>query len=104
METTIDDELRDVTRLHNRALRTVNRALRRQAERAKQQTDEVVAALFDAPVPEGKAEAALRRIWEQTGLEGICSPDDYERIVDFVLTELGWIAADKLKPAETASI
>ena len=82
METTIDDELRDVTRLHNRALRTVNRALRRQAERAKQQTDEVVAALFDAPVPEGKAEAALRRIWERTGMA--CSPDNYEFIVDTV--------------------
>ena len=85
METTIDDELRDVTRLHNRALRTVNRALRRQAERAKQQTDEVVAALFDAPVPEGKAEAALRRIWERTGGILLCSPDDYEAIADSVI-------------------
>ena len=85
METTIDDELRDVTRLHNRALRTVNRRLRRQAEQAKQETDEIVAALFDAPAPTNAAEEALRRIWEKLDGKILCGPDDYEAIANTVI-------------------
>jgi hypothetical protein len=80
-----DDDIRDVTRLHNRALRTVNRSLRREAEKAKQRTDEIVAALFDAPALESPAEAALRRIWERTGGILQCSPDDYDAIADAVI-------------------
>jgi hypothetical protein len=95
-----DDDIRDATRLHNRALRTVNKSLRKQAEIAKQQTDEIVAALFDAPAPISAAEEALRRIWERTGGILLCSPDDYEAIADSVIARYD----GGLKPAETASI
>jgi hypothetical protein len=80
-----DEEIRDATRLHNRALRTVNRALRRQAERAKQQTDEVVAALFDAPLIDNTAEAAMRKLWEEGGFQPYCSPSDYDFVVKTIL-------------------
>ena len=83
-----DDDIRDVTRLHNRALRTVNRRLRRQAEQAKQETDEIVAALFDAPAPTGQAEIALRKIWDVAGIAHFCSPSDYEAIADHVIALL----------------
>jgi hypothetical protein len=80
-----DEELRDVTRAHNKALRLVNRQLRRAQERAKQEADEVVAALFDAP---SEAEIAMRRIWEKTGLgeNHDIRPDDYDGIADYVIT------------------
>lgn len=80
-----DDDIRDATRLHNRALRTVNKSLRKQAEIAKQQTDEIVAALFDAPAPISAAEEALRRIWEKLDGKILCGPDDYEAIANTVI-------------------
>jgi regulator of sirC expression with transglutaminase-like and TPR domain len=76
-----DEELRDVTRAHNKALRLVNRQLRRAQERAKQEADEVVAALFDAP---SEAEIAMRRIWDELGFT--CRPDDYDKVVEYVLS------------------
>lgn len=76
------DELRSVTRLQNRALRTVNRYLRRRQEQVQAQTDEVVAALFDTAPTE--AELALRKIWEETGIDA-CGPDDYEFIAEVVI-------------------
>ncbi len=75
------DEERSVTRLQNRALRTVNRLLRRKAERIQQQNDETIAVLFEPH--ETEAESALREIWEKTGM--LCSPDDYEEIVRVVV-------------------
>lgn len=78
------DETRSVTRLQNRALRTVNRLLRRRQEQIQKQTDDVVAALFEAP---NEAELALREIWERAGLS--CSPDDYLQIAEDVIKALG---------------
>lgn len=80
------DEIRSVTRLQNRALRTVNRLLRRRQEQIQGETDKVVAALFEAP-NESEAELALREIWERAGLS--CSPDDYPQIVEDVIKALG---------------
>lgn len=86
------DEMRSITRLQNRALRTVNRNLRRTAEKLQQQTDETVAALFDAPV-ETEAESALREIWEKTGMVLQCAPDDYQAIVEVVVTRYDQLVA-----------
>lgn len=78
------DEVRSVTRLQNRALRTVNRLLRRRQDQIQNDTDKVVAALFEAP-NESEAELALREIWENTGMVLECSPDDYPRIVELIV-------------------
>jgi predicted ArsR family transcriptional regulator len=83
-----DEEIRDATRLHNRALRTVNKSLRKQAEIAKQQTDEIVAALFDAPAPTNAAEEALRKLWEEGGYAPFCSPEDYDKLVDHAIESM----------------
>ncbi len=75
---------RSVTRLQNRALRTVNRLLRRRQEQIQAETDKVVAALFEVPT---EAETALRELWERAGLS--CSPEDYPQIVEDVIAALG---------------
>jgi len=80
-----DDDIRCVTRRHNRALRSVNRQLRRARERDKQETDEIVAALFDAPT---EAETELWRLWHEGGFQPPTGPEDYREIVDVALRAL----------------
>lgn len=74
------DDLRSATRVLNRALRTVNRNLRRREEALVAQRDETVEALLSAP---SEAEDALREIWERSSLlRENCGPDDYYTIVE----------------------
>lgn len=87
------DELRSITRLHNKTLRNVNRLLRRRQEQIAADTDEKIAALFEG---QSLAEHALEEIWEKAGLSIICSPDDYQAIVDVCVEQLaarGYTAA-----------
>jgi len=74
------DDSRNATKQLNRALRIVNRNLRRREAELVAQRDEIVEGLLSTP---NEAEEALREIWEKTGLgyAGISS-DDYEAIVD----------------------
>lgn len=77
-----DDSIRDVVRLHNRALRTLNKNIRRKLEQVRKETDETVAALFEAP---SEAESALAAIHNRLQLD--CDPLDYEAIVN-IATQL----------------
>lgn len=77
------DELRSVTRLQNKALRTVNRLLRRRQEQIQTENDRTVCALFEAP---SAAEFALKELWERAELQ--CSPEDYQWIVDVAVEAL----------------
>lgn len=74
------DELRSITRLHNKTLRNVNRLLRRRQAQLQAESDEKIAALFEAQTSE--ADTALYEIWQQTGLVVECGPDDYRGIVE----------------------
>lgn len=76
-----NNDLKSVTRAQNKTLRTVNRLLRRRQEQIQKETDETIAVLFEAPTA---AELALRKIWEETGIDS-CGPDDYEMIAEVVV-------------------
>lgn len=74
-----NEDVRSVTRQQNRALRIVNRNLRRREEALIAQRDATVEALLETP---NEAEEALREIWEKTDwLQSQCSSDDYSSIV-----------------------
>ena len=78
------DDSRTATKQLNRALRIVNRNLRRREAELVAQRDEVVESLLATP---NEAEESLREIWEKAGMK--CSPDDYPSIVEGVLFALG---------------
>ena len=78
-------EEQSVVRLHNRALRSVNRGLRRQVERLKTHSDDLFIALCDTDVA---AVQAMRRLWEEGGFQPPCGPEDYQEIVDVSIRAL----------------
>lgn len=84
-EFTNEDRLRDATRLHNRALRTLNRNIRHRLEQVREEMDTKVKALLDTPT---EAEAAFMRLY--TGLKLNCDPNDYNKIVDYILVANGY--------------
>jgi hypothetical protein len=87
------DDLRSATKVNNRALRIVNRNLRRREEALIAQRDATVEALLETP---NEAEVALREIWEKTGMVFVgISSDDYEAIVKAV------VALNTARPAVT---
>lgn len=75
------NEIEDSTiRRHNRALRAVNRGLRRKIERMQEHSDSAFLALCESDQP---AEQAMSELWEKAGL--ICSPEDYDSIVEMAV-------------------
>lgn len=72
----IDDEHISVVQRHNRAVRMVNRNLRRILSRLQNETDYKVAVLMDTS---SQAEEALEKIRVLGGID--CSPDDYDTII-----------------------
>ena len=70
---------RSVTRLHNRALRSVNRGLRRLTERLQAHSDDLFIELCNTDVA---AQYAMRRLWEEGGFQPPCGPEDYDEIVE----------------------
>lgn len=75
-----DEQIRDATRLQNRALRTMNGNLRRKVEATQVDADVKIAALFDAPTD---AEAALSELWGNALFD--CGPDDYDYMVSKII-------------------
>lgn len=67
----------------NRALRKINRTLRRQLSTARQNGDEMFLELCNTDIA---ASAAMRELWEKAGFE--CSPEDYDYIVDVAIRAL----------------
>ncbi len=76
-----DEEIRDATRRHNRALRTLNKSVRKKLDRVQREADETIAALFDAP---SEAEFAFNELYQKLDIHHI-SPTDYNGIVDYIL-------------------
>jgi hypothetical protein len=75
------DEDRSVTRLHNRALRSVVRSLRRKGLREMEHNDELFAALCEADIA---AEHAMGELWGSAAFD--CGPQDYEFMVERSIT------------------
>lgn len=69
-------ELRDATRLFNRALRTQNKNIRRKLDQVQRDADEKIAALFIAPL---EASAAFSELWGHALFD--CGPEDYDYMV-----------------------
>lgn len=67
---------RSVTRSLNRALRLVNRRLRRNVEHLKESTDEVFLALCNTDVEAGNA---MGELWGSAAFD--CGPQDYDFMV-----------------------
>ena len=72
-----------VTRLLNRALRTVNRNLRKKVTSLEEKSDQEFLAVCET---ETLAEQAMRKLWEKAGLS--CSPQDYDTIVEAYVNEI----------------
>lgn len=79
-----DAEIRDATRLHNRALRTVNKSVKKKLDRVQREADETIAALFDAP---SEADIAFNELYVKLDIHHI-SPKDYTGIVDYILNSV----------------
>lgn len=75
-----EDEIRDVTRRSNSALRKTVRFLRRKQERIQAEADATIATLFDAP---SEAEAAFGELWGNALFD--CGPEDYEYMVTEII-------------------
>ncbi len=80
-----DEELTSVVRHHNRTLRKVNKALRTAHRLTQEYNDSLFTELCDSST---EAERALRRLWEEGGLESLCSPEDYDTIVNTAIKAL----------------
>lgn len=76
-----DEEIRDATRLHNRALRTLNKNVKKKLDRVQREADETIAALFDAP---SEADLAFNELYTKLDIHH-SSPTDYNGIVDYIL-------------------
>jgi hypothetical protein len=76
---------RSVTQVHNRALRRVNKLLRRKETDLREHADEMFTALCETNVA---AEQAFRELWERGGFQPPIGPQDYEAIVKRCLTAL----------------
>lgn len=77
------DEQTEIVQRHNRAVRNVNRQLRRSIARIMYETDEKVALLMDGA---SRAEEALETIRALGGID--CDPSDFDSIVKSCLQAL----------------
>lgn len=82
-----DNEQELVIRHHNRALRRVNKALRKSQVVTQEYNDALFVELCNTE-SNHNAELALRRLWEEGGFQPPCSSEDYETIVDTCLRAL----------------
>ena len=80
-----DEGESQVLRRQNRALRSVNKQLRRTQQKAQHKMDELFMHMCETPTD---AEQALQRLWEEASLEYVCGPEDYGTIVETVLNIL----------------
>jgi hypothetical protein len=81
------DVERSITRVHNRALRRVNKLLRRSVDDLKEHADDVFATLC-ATEQSNQAEMAFRELWERGGFQPPIGPQDYEAVVERCLAAL----------------
>lgn len=80
-----DEQVLTVVRHHNRALRRVNKSLRDSHKLNQEYND----ALFEELCSHNTdAELALRKLWEEGGLQLSCSSEDYTFIVDSAIRAL----------------
>lgn len=84
-----NENLQSAVRDNNRALRTVNRNLRRTKQELLDEIDKTVStveALITAP---NQAEIALKRVCDETGMQwaGI-GTDDYDNIADVAIAAI----------------
>lgn len=83
-------EDRSVVRLHNRALRSVNRGLRRAVERLKEHSDELFVALCGTDV---RAKQAFGELWGSALFD--CGPEDYDYMVEEIEKAFAFVEAHK---------
>jgi len=85
-ERKLDEEVEEVfiLRRHNRALRSVNKSLRKLRNHSQEHTDEIFLALCDS---DKEAELAMEKL--RTLGEFDCDPGDYDFVVAGCLDALG---------------
>lgn len=84
------DDTRTATRQLNRALRIVNRNLRRREEALIAQRDASVEALLETP---NEAEEAFGELWGNALFD--CGPQDYEYMVAEIKKAFAYVEAHK---------
>lgn len=86
----LQEDGRSVIRQHNRALRIVNRNLRRREEALIAQRDATVEALLETP---NEAEDAFGELWGNALFD--CGPQDYEYMVAEIKKAFAFVEAHK---------
>ena len=84
------DDSRTATKQLNRALRIVNRNLRRREVELVAQRDEVVESLLETP---NEAEEAFGELWGNALFD--CGPQDYEYMVAEIKKAFAFVEAHK---------
>jgi hypothetical protein len=84
------EDVRSVTRQQNRALRIVNRNLRRREEAIIAQRDASVEALLESP---SEAEEAFGELWGSALFD--CGPQDYDYMVAEIRKAFAFVEAHK---------
>lgn len=94
------DEQNAVLRQHNRALRSVNRQLRRLVKKSQDTADATFLELCASEVldtdPQASAEAALEKLRTLGGID--CGPEDYSLVVERCLEALNFSNKASHKP------
>ena len=80
-----DNELDQVLRRQNRALRIVQRQLRRALKNMIEYSDNLFLELCDT---DKEAERAMEKLWTLGGLSDKCGPRNYDKIVELLLEKL----------------
>jgi hypothetical protein len=80
-----EDERLAVVQRHNRALRSVHRQLRRALKYVTEYNDNLFLELCN-----GNPEAglAMEKLWALGGMQEICGPQDYDKIVEVCLSKM----------------
>ena len=84
------EDVRSATRQQNRALRIVNRNLRRREEALVAQRDATVEALLETP---NEAEEAFGELWGSALFD--CGPQDYEYMIVEIKKAFAFVEAHK---------
>jgi hypothetical protein len=79
-----DEEILHVVRRHNRILRKVHKVLRRNLQQKQEHADNIFVELCS----NNEAQLAMEKLWALGGIQDICGPQDYDKIVDTCLSRL----------------
>jgi hypothetical protein len=80
-----EDERLSVLQQHNRALRIVHRQLRKALKYTVEYNDNLFLELCNS---DPEAGLAMEKLWTLGGMQDICGPRDYDKIVEVCLSKM----------------